>query len=235
MLTLAVDSTANTATCALSEDGRLAALSTVNGLLTHSETLLPMVDEMLRHAGKGTEDVGLFAVSVGPGSFTGVRIGVAMVKGLAFGTGGPCVGVSTLEALAENLAGFGELVVPVMDARRSQVYTAVFRDGKRLTDDALIPLDALETLLEGFTGNVRFVGDGYALAHRYFADRPLAPRIVDTPALLVPQNAFSVALCAERVYRAAPDPSVYTDRALSPKYLRAPQAERERLEKLGQN
>ena len=130
MLVLALDTTAKTASCAVLEkdaDGeRMRAVSTVCGTLTHSETMLPMIEKMLGNIGKKTADIDLFAVSAGPGSFTGVRIGAAMVKGLAFGTGKPCVGVSTLEALAENLRVITEnipdsVVVPVMDARRGQV------------------------------------------------------------------------------------------------------------------
>lgn len=127
MLILAMDSTAVAASVALLTDGApLAAFHLDNGN-THSETLLPMVESVLRCTGKTVDDIDLFAVSAGPGSFTGVRIGVATVKGLAFGKGKPCVGVSTLEALAENLVPTGGLLCPVMNARRGQVYNALFR------------------------------------------------------------------------------------------------------------
>ena len=235
MITLALDSTANTASCALAREGRLLALSTVDGIRTHSETLLPMIEHILSEAALTLADVGLFAASEGPGSFTGVRIGVAALKGLAFGQGKPCVGVSTLAALARNLEalsesnGSGPLIVPVMDARRQQVYTAIFQGSRRLTDDLLIPLSELRELLGGLSGQkIYFCGDGYDLAHRFFADDP---RVAPTPALLIVQNALSVALCAEDIFAASEDKSAFTDANLSPRYLRASQAERERLEK----
>lgn len=232
MITLALDSTANTASCALAREGRLLALSTVDGIRTHSETLLPMIEHILSEAALTLTDVGLFAASEGPGSFTGVRIGVAALKGLAFGQGKPCVGVSTLAALARNLEALYDtepLIVPVMDARRQQVYTAIFQGGRRLTDDLLIPLSELRERLGGLSGQkIYFCGDGYDLAHRFFADDP---RVAPTPALLIPQNALSVALCAEDIFAAAEDKSAFTDANLSPRYLRASQAERERLEK----
>ncbi|MBQ8510549.1 MAG: tRNA (adenosine(37)-N6)-threonylcarbamoyltransferase complex dimerization subunit type 1 TsaB [Clostridia bacterium] len=234
MITLAIDSTANTATCALTKDGRMLALSTVCGLLTHSETLLPMIESMLEKTGITLVDVELFAASEGPGSFTGVRIGVSLIKGLAFGAGKPCVGVSTLEALAHNLDGMDVLAVPVMDARRSQVYTAAFCHGRHM-EDSLILLSELRQRLIALAPDrpICFVGDGYDLARRYFNENPIpGATILDTPPLLIPQNALSVALLAERTYADAPDKTVFTDRTLSPRYLRASQAERERAEKL---
>ncbi|MCI8387954.1 MAG: tRNA (adenosine(37)-N6)-threonylcarbamoyltransferase complex dimerization subunit type 1 TsaB [Clostridiales bacterium] len=235
MVILAMDSSAKTASCALAsadDDGvKLLGLSTVDGILTHSETLLPMVEQLLANTSLGFDDVDLFAVSSGPGSFTGVRIGVATLKGMAFCTNKPCVGVSTLAALSRNLEGFDGLVVPVMDARRNQVYTAIFAGGKRLCDDMLITLDELKAKLDEVSDgrDIYFCGDGYSLTRKYFMNYD---KISDTPALLRPQNAFSVAAEAFAVYQAAEDKSVFTDRALSPGYLRASQAERERAERL---
>lgn len=228
MLTLAIDTTANTATAALSRDGALLTIYTVNGLLTHSETMLPMIEDMLRKAALTAADIDLFAVSEGPGSFTGVRIGVSLMKGLAYGTDKPCVGVSTLDALAENLEGFGGYVVPVMDARRNQVYTAVYKDGERLTEEMLIPLDELKAKLSELgVDEIYLVGDGYAVASRYFAETDI--KILKTPAVLIPQNAMSVALIAEEAYKRG---EYKSDRELAARYLRASQAEREREEKL---
>lgn len=228
MLILAIDTTANTATCALSRDGRMVALCTVNGLLTHSETLLPMIENMLAKSAFEVDDIDAFAVSEGPGSFTGVRIGVSLIKGLAFNKGKPCVGVSTLAALAKNFDGIGGYVVPVMDARRSQVYTAVFKDGERLCDDMLVPLDELKVkLLSLGVRDIRLCGDGYDLAKKYFADSEIS--VSETPAMLIPQNALSVALAAEELIAQGLEK---TDSTLSARYLRASQAEREREEKL---
>ena len=244
MLVLALDTTAKTASCALLEKDagveRMRAVSTICGTLTHSETMLPMIEKMLTNTGKKTADIDLFAVSAGPGSFTGVRIGAAMVKGLAFGSGKPCVGVSTLEALAENLRVVSDnlpdaLVIPVMDARRGQVYTAVFGKEGRITEDSLITLDELKIFLEKpeFSAKrIFFVGDGCEIAKKFFDGDD---RIADTPALLVPQNAYSVARVALAVYENADDKSTFTDKTLHPVYLRASQAEREREEKLKQN
>lgn len=229
MLILAIDTSANTATCTLSRDSKLLSLYTVNGLLTHSETMLPMIENMLAKCALTIDDVDAFAVSEGPGSFTGVRIGVSLIKGLAFDKNKPCIGVSTLEALAKNLDGIGGYVVPVMDARRSQVYTAVFRDGERVTEDMLVPVSELHEKLNGLgIKEIRLCGDGYDVAKKYFDATEVT--ILDTPALLVPQNAFSVALVAE-----AHLSEQKSDRELAARYLRASQAEREREEKLKAN
>jgi len=228
MLTLAIDTTANTATAALSRDGTLVSLFTVNGLLTHSETMLPMIEDMLKKCALFVADIDLFAVSEGPGSFTGVRIGVSLIKGLAYGTDKPCVGVSTLDALAKNLEGFNGYAVPVMDARRNQVYTAIFKDGKRMTEDMLIPLDELHgKLCEIGASEIYLVGDGYNVASKYFAGKDI--EILKTPEMLIPQNAMSVALIAEEMYK---NGEYKSDRELAARYLRASQAEREREEKL---
>ncbi len=224
MLTLAIDTTANTASAALCRDGRMLSLYTVNGLLTHSETMLPMIENMLEKCAVSVDDIDLFAVCEGPGSFTGVRIGVSLIKGLAFNKNKPCVGVSTLEALAKNLDGFAGYVVPVMDARRNQVYTAIFRDGERMTEDMLIPLDELyEKLSEMGVESIYLCGDGYDVAKKYFEGKDIA--VGATPALLIPQNALSVALIAEELYK---NGEIKTDSTLSAHYLRASQAERER-------
>ena len=257
MLTLAIDSTAATAACALSRDGRLVAMNTVDGRLTHSEILLPMIERMLADSALKIDDVDMFACATGPGSFTGVRIGAATIKGLAFGSGKPCVGVSTLEALAYNLElgatpdaaandrdidinckdcdidrigqDRGILVVPVMDARRGQVYTALFKSGERRSEDMLIKLEELRERLDGYTCGIYFVGDGYDAAMKFFAgDR----RVRMTSPLLIPHNAFSVARVAERVYAASEDKTRFSCERMSPRYLRAPQAERERLERM---
>lgn len=229
MLIFAIDTSANTATCALLRDGRMLALYTENGLLTHSETMLAMIENMLSKAAVKIEDIDAFAVSEGPGSFTGVRIGVSLVKGLAFNTGKPCVGVSTLAALAKNLDKNEGYVVPVMDARRNQVYTAVFKDGKRLTSDMLLPLDELKVrLIEMGAMNIRLCGDGYDLAREYFAGSEIS--VTETSPLLIPQNALSVALVADELLSLNEGK---TDRELSAHYLRASQAERELKEKLG--
>ena len=196
MKILSLDSTAKTATAALCEDETLLAEYTLNNGNTHSETLLPMVESILSAFSLKPHDIELFACAAGPGSFTGVRIGVATVKGLAFGSGRPAVGVSTLEALARNL-DFGDtdaearepkIICPVMDARRGQLYTARFvRRGGGLEREAeTLPL-----------GKVWLCGDGYSLV------RGLMPEgsTFETPERLRYQSAYSVALSALGAYR----------------------------------
>ena len=225
MNTLAIESSAIAASVALTRDGSLLAEVTVNRGNTHSETLLPLVESLLDRLGMTVDDVDLFAASVGPGSFTGVRIGVATLKGLAFGRGKPCVGVSTLEALAENLSIVRDgLICPVMNARRNQVYTALFRGGKRLMQDSALPAEELEEILATYPEPVYFVGDGYDLITGQ-THRPIAP----VPERLRIQSAASVAEVARRAFLAG---QATTDAALSPVYLRPSQAERTRAEKL---
>ena len=228
MLVLALDSTAVVATAALLEDEKVLACETVSCGLKHSETLLPLIEKLYQSAGKSFSDTDLYACCVGPGSFTGVRIGVATVKGLAFG-GKKCVGVSTLEALAYNLRGFDGIVCPVMDARRGQLYNAIFRwEGEnlvRLTPDRVIMIDELAKELEAVAEDIRFCGDGYSLV--YEAIR--LPQVKETDQDKRDQNGASVAILAIREYEKG---NYVTDATIRPTYLRAPQAERERNERL---
>ncbi|MGN1094895.1 MAG: tRNA (adenosine(37)-N6)-threonylcarbamoyltransferase complex dimerization subunit type 1 TsaB [Eubacteriales bacterium] len=232
MKILALDSTAVCASVALCEDLTPVSSYTIKNGLTHSQTLLPMVESTLKNAGVSTDDIDMFAVSEGPGSFTGVRIGVSLIKGLSFGKNKICVGVSTLDALARNAKGLPGrfLAVPVMDARREQIYNAVFEynDGNmtRLCEDRLISAKELEKELSVSEIPVYFFGDGYKIA-----DKLDIPKKVSTPEILINQNAVSVASSAFYKYESTEDKSVFTDLSLSPKYLRASQAERELNEK----
>ena len=235
MKILAFDSTARVASVAVCEDERLLSQYNIDNGLTQSELLLPMVEDMLKSLKLGIGDIGLFAVTAGPGSFTGVRIGTAIVKGLAFGRDIPCSTVSTLEALAENLCGLSGIVVPVMDARRSQVYTAIFSGApdtlERLTPDEALSLDVLAERLRAYDGTpIYLVGDGYNVAKG--ALERLGVKTEDTPHLLISENAYSVARVALRAYRRG---EAVTDAEVLPTYLRVPQAERERLERLKEN
>lgn len=229
MKILAIDSTAVVASVALCDNDRLIALYTVNNGNTHSETLLPMVESALKQSELSISDIELFAVSNGPGSFTGVRIGCSTIKGLAFGRNAPCVGVSTLEALAYNLRGVDGIVCPVMNARRNQVYNALFRskDGQleRLTPDRAISLKELSEELEAFGEKIYISGDGYDITLPFVCSE----RLGLTSPFMIHQNAYSVALCALRAYTAG---EAVTDSALSPTYLRPSQAERERAERM---
>ena len=228
MKILALDSTATSASVALCDGNTPIAIYTQKTGLTHSETLLPMVEAVLKNAKCTIDDVDMFAVSEGPGSFTGVRIGVSAIKGLAFAKNKICVGTSTLDSLARNAVGLpGDfLAVPVMDARRNQLYNAIFeyRDGvmTRLCEDRLLSASELGEELCAYDKPVYFFGDGYAIASKLDI-----PKKCTTPSLLILQNAASVAASALEKYELSEDKNSFTDLALSPKYLRASQAERE--------
>ncbi len=228
MKILAVDTTATCASVAVCENDTILAMYTQKNGLTHSETLLPMIEAMLKNLKLTPDDIDMFAVSEGPGSFTGVRIGVAAIKGLAFGKNKICVGTSTLDALARNAMGLSGsfLAVPVMDARRSQLYNAVFEynDGvlTRLCEDRLISAADLAAELASADKPIYFFGDGYAIA-----DKLSIPAKASTPKILIYQNAAAVAASALYKYEHAEAKAEFTDLALSPKYLRASQAERE--------
>lgn len=224
MKILAIDSTANTSTVAVLEDERLLSLYTANTKNTHSETLLPMVKSMLDTLRLSVDDIDVFAVSKGPGSFTGVRIGVATVKGLAFGKDKKCIGVSTIEALAMNLESFSGIVCPIMNARRGQVYAGAFLNGKRIIDDQCIMLCDLIPMLKAYNQPIYFVGDGYSLIENIEDES-----FMQTPEMLKYQNAFSVGKVA---YKALLNGEGVTDEGLRVEYLRKPQAEREREERL---
>ena len=223
MKILALDSSAVVASVALCDGERLLAEYTLNNGNTHSETLLPMVECLFRHLGVTAGDIDLFAVSSGPGSFTGVRIGAATLKGLAFASEKPCVGVSTLEALAENLVSLPALICPVMNARRSQVYTALFRsDGQRLVrlmEDSALSITELDEILAAYGEEVLFCGDGYDItlsAIEKTKTRPL-------PFRLRLQSAYSVAQVALRHFE---EGNYVKDQELTVTYLRPSQAER---------
>lgn len=227
MKILALESSALTASVAVCEDELLLGEYTLNNGNTHSQTLLPMVESLLKFLELSISDIDLLAVSAGPGSFTGIRIGVATLKGLAFASEKPCVGVSTLEAMAYNLPIPNGLICPVMNARRKQVYTALFRhqDGglTRLLPDSAISIAELDKLLADYDEPVYLVGDGYDIT----AENLTHP-VGYTPQRLRYQNAVSVAKVALEAYRSG---NCTSDGDLKPVYLRPCQAERERLEK----
>lgn len=228
MKILAFESSGAIASVALADGDRTVAEFRADNGNTHSETLLPMADALLSVTGWSLSDIDLFAASVGPGSFTGIRISAATVKGLAFGSGKICIGVSSLAALAYNLRGTDGLICPVINARRRQVYTALFRSQngnmERLLPDTVLPADELDALLLPFSESVRFCGDGYPLATGTVT-HPAEP----TPEALRAASAASVACAAYAAYR---DGARGTDATLSPVYLRPCQAERERAERL---
>ena len=232
MITLALDSTAKCASAAIYDGEKILASFNVDNGLTQSELLLPMVESLCKTLNLDFSDINLFACSVGPGSFTGVRIGVSVIKGLCFGRNTPCVPVSTLEALAHNLEGIDGIIVATMDARRNQFYSAIFDSEKnkmtRLTDDMAISSDALCDAIKNLSIKkpVYLVGDGYAPAKKKLTEAGIV--LCETPPLLILENAATIARIAERKYLSG---EYVSDKELLPTYLRLPQAERERLEK----
>ncbi len=234
MLILGFDSSAVAGSCALCEiNGEKTALiseSFVNTKLTHSQTLLPMAENMLKSVGININEVNLIAVTVGPGSFTGIRIGAAAAKGLAYALNIPCAGVSTLHSLAYNCLGTDGVVCAVMDARCNQFYNALFSvKGSavtRITPDRAISAEELNSELIGNYGGdkITLVGDGAELAHKILKGVKAESAPVNTRL----QRASSVCL-------AAPEYKQISARELLPVYLRLPQAERERMAKTGKN
>ncbi len=232
MLILALESTAKAASVALVQDGVMLGQTTQLSGLTHSRTLLPMAEDLMKNTGFKVSDVDGFAVAHGPGSFTGVRIGVSAVKGLAWAAQKPACGVSTLGAMAWNgvAAGEGSLICCCMDARRSQVYNALFevRDGRpeRLCEDRAISVEALLEELKSNDWTPFLVGDGAELCAKAFRAADFSFTIA--PENLRHQSAWGVAMAAQEADFVSGD-------KLQPVYLRLSQAERERQARLSQN
>lgn len=231
MIILAIDSAETTAAAAVSEDRRLIAQMSVNTGLSHSETILPMIDILLRSARVSYDKIDAFACSVGPGSFTGVRIGVSTIKGLAFGREKPCVELSALEVLAYNFEHIDGIICPCMDARRSQLYNAIFesKNGKitRLTEDRIISASELSDKLKKYEDPAIYCcGGGYEIIRNAAKDNP---NLKETPEILKYQNGTSAAICAYD--KLISGQSIKTDSSISPVYLRPSQAERTKAEK----
>ena len=230
MRILALETAAKAVSAAVTEDGRVLAAGYQDTGLTHSRTLMPIVEGLLSNTGLKAADMDAIAVSAGPGSFTGVRIGVSAAKGLAWAADKPCVAVSTLAALARNVSFIDGLIVCAMDARRQQVYNALFeaRDGAltRLTEDRAIALSDLAEELRSDPRPKTVLGDGGRMTYDFLTAAGVPCRLA--PAHLVKENAVSVALEAEAVARAG---GLVTAQELAPVYLRPPQAERLRAER----
>ena len=234
MLILAFETSAKAASVALLEDGKLLGESYQNTGLTHSQTIMVMAEDLLKQCGKTVSDVTAVAVANGPGSFTGIRIGVAAAKGFAWGAELPCVGASTLASMAVGLGIWQGYVCPVMDARRSQVYNALYHVdcGKytRIREDRAISLEELGEDVKNLSEPIFLVGDGSVLCYNTLSEK--VPGLILPPESRMHQRAAGVALEAERLLRSG---GTFPAGALVPNYLRLSQAERERNEKLMQN
>lgn len=223
MIILSLDSTSVTASVAISENGVVLAENFINNGLTHSQTLMPMVEKTLTDSNKNIKDVDLFAITNGPGSFTGVRIGIASVKGMADALNKKCMAVSTLEAIAEPLKDEDSIACAVMDARCNQVYTAIFENGNRLCEDKAILIDDLGEELKQYDKKIVFIGDGAELCYNKLCESLKNVEIANENILYV--HASSICRLAENKVK---NNEEFIDSAkLVPFYLRVPQAERE--------
>lgn len=231
MLIFAFETSAKAASVALLEDQRLLGECYQNTGMTHSQTLMVMAQDLLSQCGKTVDDVTAVAVAAGPGSFTGVRIGVAAAKGFAWGREIPCCGVSTLEAMAMGSGVWQGYVCPVMDARRAQVYNALFYldngNCTRVTEDRAIALSQLQEELLELDGPIFLVGDGSVLTYHTLS--PAIAELILPPEWKQHQRAVGVGLAAIRQLEKGENCDAA---ALVPNYLRLSQAERERLERM---
>ncbi len=230
MLVFGIDTCCAAATAALLEDDRLIAQTVINTGKTHSQKMMPQIAEMFRMAEIQPEAVDCFAAAVGPGSFTGVRIGVATAKALAQAVQKPCAAVSTLHGLANNLAVFEGVICPILDARREQVYNALFRGGRTLTrlcEDRALGIEELLLELKKEAFPILFCGDG-VLVFREKILAELGERASFAPVIQNMNSGASVAEIGLAMAKAG-ETIPYGD--LVPQYVRLSQAERERLEK----
>ena len=248
MKILALETSAKSVSAAVTENGAVLASAYQNRGLTHSVTLMPLIDGMLRTAGLSLDDIGLIAAANGPGSFTGLRIGVSAAKGLAWAKELLCCGVSTLAAMARTAADFQGLIIGAMDARRQQIYHALFRgeNGRvlRVTQDCAISLEELASLLRDMPEEKLVVGDGAALCADYLSTAGISCRMAAAdrlcyntlteqgitlkmaPEHLRMQSAWGVARAALELVRSG---GLVSGEELAPVYCRLSQAERERL------
>ena len=236
MRILGVESSATSASVSVVENGKVIALESSNTGLTHSQTLMPMVESTLKKANVTINDIDYLAVSNGPGSFTGIRIGVSLVKGLSDPLNKKCVGVSTLEAIAKPLENTGVIAISVMDARCNQVYTATFDclngEMKRLTEDEAITIDELSERLKKQNKQLVLIGDGANICYSKMKE-VIYNISIASPAIRY-QNASSVALIAEELISKDENNAINSEE-LVPEYLRLSQAERELKKKQENN
>ncbi len=230
MTILGIECSATAASCAVMKDGNIIAKAFTNVKLTHSETLMPMVENMLASAKLTIDEIDCFAISNGPGSFTGIRIGISAVKGLAAAGNKPCIGVSTLEAMAEMHKNSDSIICALMDARCNQFYNAVFesKNGQiaRLSQDRALLFDELSEELEAKYADKKIiaVGDGAKLFCKKAKEQNKLPNVQCAPENLLLQQADGVVMLADEYCK---NGQTITEEELLPFYLRLPQAERE--------
>ena len=231
MKILGLDSSGIVASVAIVEDDVLIAEYTVNYKKTHSQTLLPMLDEIVKMTELDLKTIDAIAVAKGPGSFTGLRIGSATAKGLGLALKKPLIAIPTVEGLAYNLYDISGLICPIMDARRKQVYTGIYRftdhQLKVVEDQMAVPMETVIEKLNQYGEAVTFLGDGVPVFHELIAEKMTVPYSF-APAHVNKQRAAAVATLGEIYYRQGK-----TETAMEhvPDYLRVSQAERERAER----
>ena len=231
MKILGLDSSGIVASAAIVEDDVLIAEYTVNYKKTHSQTLLPMLDEIAKMTEFDLNSIDAIAVAAGPGSFTGLRIGSATAKGLGLALKKPLIAIPTVEGLAYNLYDISGLICPIMDARRKQVYTGIYRftdhQLKVVEDQMAVPMETVIEKLNQYGEAVTFLGDGVPVFHELIAEKMTVPYSF-APAHVTKQRAAAVATLGEIYYRQGK-----TETAMEhvPDYLRVSQAERERAER----
>ena len=231
MKILGLDSSGIVASVAIVEDDVLIAEYTVNYKKTHSQTLLPMLDEIAKMTELDLNSIDAIAVAAGPGSFTGLRIGSATAKGLGLALKKPLIAIPTVEGLAYNLYDISGLICPIMDARRKQVYTGIYRftdhQLKVVEDQMAVPMETVIEKLNQYGEAVTFLGDGVPVFHELIAEKMTVPYSF-APAHVNKQRAAAVAALSEIYYRQGK-----TETAMEhvPDYLRVSQAERERAER----
>ena len=219
---LAVDTAGKTVGVALMQDDRLLYECYLDAGMTHSETLMPLIDGCLKLCGMGCKDIDLFGVNAGPGSFTGLRIGISLIKGMALACGRPCVGAPVNDALSRRAAGFPGVAVTVTDARAGRVFAAAYdmtQDGRRLLEDEAVPVSELAGRLSGLGERYLLVGDATLLCYNSMKDQ--LPNLAALPDAL--PSAYDTALLAGRL---AEQGAAIDCRALKPMYLQPSQAER---------
>lgn len=231
MKILALDSSGLVASVAIVEDDNLVAEYTINYKKTHSQTLLPMLDEIVKMTDTDLQEIDAIAVAKGPGSFTGLRIGSATVKGLGLALDKKVIGVPTVEGLAMNIFGTDALICPLMDARRNQVYTGIYKNEKGelkiVKEQVAVGIEEIINALNLIGEKVIFLGDGVSVYRQIIEEMVEVPYCF-APAHVNKQRAAAIAVRASEYYKKG---MVENAADFVPEYLRLSQAERERMEK----
>ena len=233
MRILAIEASGPVAGCALLEDGTLTAEYSVQYKKKHSQSLVPMLDEMKRMLDLQLSSIDFLAVTEGPGSFTGLRIGAATVKGLGLALDKPVLPVPTVDSLACNLFGTDRLICPLMDARRQQVYTGIYENDGELRviePQCVVALSEITQKLNALGREVIFLGDGVPVNEAALGEQMTVPYLI-APAHVNRQRAASTAVRAAQIYAERADAALVSADDFRPEYLRIPQAERERGDK----